>query len=135
MKRYLIVAMVVIAALTLGMSAMGEDMPAMAMKGDTISVEGTLGCLHCNMKNPANPGTKECCQHCVQTGDPAILKADNDTWYVLTKGDHDQPLATPEFVAMVGEKVKVEGQVFKNKGLQAIFVTKCEVVPKAEADQ
>ena len=98
----------------------------MTPKGKDITMTGMLSCTFCNLPAAGGKCSKECCQACIKSGDPALLSDAKGTLYVLLSGEHEKPLMTPDKMALVNEKITVTGILVKRGGLQAIYVKKME---------
>ena len=92
-----------------------------APKGEEVTITGKMTCTFCNL--PA-PGTcsKECCQACFKSGDPALLEDAKGSLYILLSGQHEKPLMTPDKMDLMTEKVTVKGMLMKRGGVQGIYV-------------
>jgi len=98
----------------------------MAPKGQDVTITGILSCTFCNLPAAGGKCSKECCQACIKSGDPALLTDEKGGLYILISGEHEKPLMTPERMDLVESKVKVTGIVVKRDGIQAIYVKKME---------
>jgi hypothetical protein len=124
MKRAFLVLMALLLLSTISWAAnpVGGPPPA---GGQEVTMTGMLSCTFCNMPG-AGKCSKECCQACIKSGDPALLTDDKGQLYILLSGEHEKPLMTPEKMNLVTEKVTVTGMMVKRGGLQGIYVKKME---------
>lgn len=98
---------------------------AAAPKGKEVTITGKMTCTFCNL--PAmGKCSKECCQNCIKSGDPALLQDAKGNLYLLLSGEHEKPLMTPDRMALLTENVAVSGLLVKRGGLQGIYVKKME---------
>ena len=121
MKRAILVIMAVLLLTATCWAAQG-----MAPKGQDTTITGKLSCTFCNLPAAGGTCSKECCQACIKSGDPALLTDEKGGLYILVSGEHEKPLMTPERMDLVETKVKVTGIVVKRDGIQAIYVKKME---------
>jgi len=98
----------------------------MAPKGQDVTITGKLSCTFCNLPAAGGKCSKECCQACIKSGDPALLTDEKGGLYILLSGEHEKPLMNPERMDLVESKIKVTGIVVKRDGIQAIYVKKME---------
>jgi hypothetical protein len=124
MKRALLVlmALLLLTATCWAQKPAGAPPPA---GGQEVTMTGMLSCTFCNMPG-AGKCSKECCQACIKSGDPALLTDDKGSLYILITGEHEKPLMTPEKMDLVMSKVTVTGMLVKRGGLQGIYVKKME---------
>jgi len=92
-----------------------------APKGEEVTITGKLTCTFCNLPAPGKC-SKECCQACLKSGDPALMEDAKGNLYILISGEHEKPLMTPDRMDLMTEKVTVKGMLIKRGGLQAIYV-------------
>ena len=97
-----------------------------AEKGTECKMTGMLICAYCNLADPEHKCSKECCQKCIEAGSPVVLKDDKGQLFLCVGAEKEKKFVTPEVFAMLGGKVKVEGMLVKNGGLQGIYVNKIE---------
>ena len=124
MKKTILVlmALLLLTATCWAANPVGGPPPA---GGQEVTMTGMLTCTFCNLPG-AGKCSKECCQACIKSGDPALLTDAKGDLYILLTGEHEKPLMTPEKMAMVTEKVTVTGILVKRGGLQGIYVKKME---------
>jgi hypothetical protein len=113
MKRALLILMAVVLSASICWAA--------APKGEEVTVTGKLTCTFCNLP-AAGKCSKECCQNCYKSGDPALLEDANGNLYILLSGEHEKPLMNPERMNLFTEKVTVKGMLMKRGGVQGIYV-------------
>jgi len=94
---------------------------AAAPKGEEVAITGKMTCTFCNLPAPGKC-SKECCQNCIKSGDPALLDDGKGNVYILLSGEHEKPLMTPERMNLLTEMVTVKGMLVKRGGVQGIYV-------------
>jgi len=103
-----------------------------AVKGEEVTITGTISCSFCKMSQPDKTCPKGCCTKCVQGGDPALLTDAEGNMYLLVTNEKGKPVMNAERMEMIGEKVVVKGVLVKGKGLQSVFV---ESIEKAKIEK
>lgn len=103
-------------------AAYAEGGKAGAVKGQEVSVKGTMTCTFCKMSHPDKPCTADCCVHCIKSGDPVLLTDARGNQYVLLSNERGMPLMNQARYELLGSDVVVKGVLVKGKGVQAIFV-------------
>jgi len=94
---------------------------AAAPKGEEVTITGKMTCTFCNLPAPGKC-SKECCQNCIKSGDPALLDDGKGNVYILLSGEHEKPLMNPERMNLFTEMVTVKGMLVKRGGVQGIYV-------------
>jgi hypothetical protein len=124
MKKLMIV--LALALLATGMVIAAEKEKKAPMKGEEVTMTGSLSCTFCRLAHPNHACNKECCKGCMKAGDPAVLTDADGNMYILLTNEIKKPVMTDERLEMAGGKVTVKGLLVKAKGIQAILVEKME---------
>lgn len=130
MNRFYVFAAIIILALGVVLPTVQSAPQAMAPApnvGKQVTITGQFSCASCQLADPKNFCSGDCCRACIRAGDPPLLTDEKGQMYILLSGIPEngraqQQLINSETMMMLGGKVTVTGLLVKGTGVQAIYV-------------